>query len=399
MRFGLLVLQRARDCVVMLPVLASLMWGTGCSTSCSRDSGKAVPASKDAGSVAAPAVESPRVRSIGTERQLKVFHAPPQLPIHHPVRLAETGKAPRRALRYRPAQPGQKGETGPVARSFVIAARVGVRELDQGTWGPRVELPEIRYGLGFYSTAGPATGATSGDLFFQVRGLEGEIGEVDQSDARLAEHAKRGADYFLTRYRKHLERRRLTVRIDPSGRLKELTFSPDLAGKPEADNTRRQIEQILVESIVPLPAQAIGAGARWTGRTVLWRDTSVVTQTAEYELISAKKDRLRIAVKLTQIGERQVVQLPDLPPSVTAELIGLFWRARGEFEVDLTSVTPVSAALEVEMRTHNRLVEPTRTRERLVESLGTVRLDSSPVQRSSTDKNLATGGTGRASTQ
>ncbi len=299
-----------------------------------------------------------RARNIDTERKVTVFQNPPELPRYKSLTVKHAGKAPTRLLTYRPDDK---------ARQFVVSARVKSRELAAGTWSEFVALPEIRYGLGLQ-----AVPAETGPTTVNIRGLEAEVGKPSQSDAKRAENAVRVANDFLVRYRKHLERRRATATIDATGRPGSLTLSPDLAKSPENPRITHEFQQLMLEGIVPLPGEPVGVGARWRAVTLLRRGPGVVTQTGEYELLSATDDRLEIRAEITQIGERQLIAAPGAPNSVSAELVALFWQIRGKLEVSLGSFTPTSGTLEVEMRVHSRLLRRDRPIDQFIESTGTV---------------------------
>jgi hypothetical protein len=324
---------------------------------------------------------------------------PPPLPQQDEIELIDAGKAPRRMFRYRPDDK---------ARELVITARITSRELGQGSVGPRVAVPEIRYGLGLGATAAPASaddrkdakdakgtkgakGAKDDDsgtgnaamIRVDLRGLVATVAEPAQDEADPTAPTA-AADDFLAHYRGHVERRRATAMLSDRGFIGPVTLMPDAATSAQASDIRHAIEQLIIESVVPVPQQAVGKGARWRVTTRLRRGPSVVTQKAEYVLLDAKKDRLRVKATVTQIGERQIMSMPGLPPSMLAELIALFWRAEGELEVVASSLTPVAGTLSVEMRVHgrtmkidaNNLDQPGGGQDHFIENLGTVVLST-----------------------
>lgn len=292
------------------------------------------------------------------ERKHTVFQTPPPLPQQKEPVLDHAGQAPRKVLRY---QPDDK------ARELVITARIQSRELAGGEWTARTPLPEIRYGLGIQRQA------MDRDMFtLDLRGLKAEVAASTQPDAGLRARANLLAAEFLARYRKLVERRRASLRLSDRGFLGELVLAPDAAESAEAPEIGQELQQLLLEAMVPLPGEAIGKGARWQATTIMRRGAGVVTQRAEYELLSMDKDRVRIKATLTQLGERQLLSMPDLPPSAMAELIALFWRAGGELDISLSSATPLAATLNVEMRAHSRLSSAGGEVDHYVESSGAV---------------------------
>ena len=285
----------------------------------------------------------------------------PPVPRVESLRLLDAGKGRRQSLRYAlDEQP----------RAFVITVRLETRRMAAGDWEPRVTLPEIGYGLAV--TPG-ADGALS------LRGLAARVAE-STAKGKDGEGAARATSDFLGRYRANLEGRLATATVDERGLLDQVTPVDDAAGKgPAAPEMRHEVEQLLLESVVPFPEEPVGKGARWEVITVLRRGAGVVKQVATYELLEAQKDRLRVAARLVQNGEHQVVNPAGLPAGTVAEILALVWRASGELVVSPASVTPLSGTLDVEYRVHGRVERGLLRNEYFVESAGKVTLATEPA--------------------
>lgn len=343
-------------------MIVSLMAPAGCGKRAKK------PAEQAPLEAAEPAEsDSARIKMTNLPGVVMPLPPPVELPKLQSFKLAGAGKGKLRVYRYEP-----DGQT----RELVVSARVQVRELINGSFSESVSLPELRYGLAL----GPAGEPGSTGLVMNVRGLVAELGEPSQSDPVQAANARRvGAD-FLARFREHVERRRATAIFDERGLLGELTLVPGSAGSAGGSDpgvsARHEMQQILLESVVPLPAEAIGKGARWEVRMLMRRGPGIVTHSGVYELIGVDKDRLRVAVTLTQLAERQRVPTTGMQGALAAELTALFWQARGELEIMTGSLTPIAGHLDVELRVHTRAIGRSQELDFFIESLGKVELGS-----------------------
>lgn len=267
------------------------------------------------------------------------------------------GKEPRQALRYG----AEAGE-----RLLTVAVRVDTHEYANDQWTPWGTLPEIRYGL--------ALGREAGQPALTVRGLDVEIGQPAAAAPDVAAYVTRVTEEMAERYRSQLQGRRASVTIDARGRIEVL--EPTAGSEPApAAHTRREMLQILAESVVPLPEEPVGVGARWQVTMLLGRGAAMVNQVATYELLAVEKNGTwRIRATLAQDGEQQVVTDPALPAGVTAELVALVWRAEGELQVSPASLTPLAGKLAVEYRVHSRVGSEQRQEQFLLDSKGEIEL-------------------------
>jgi hypothetical protein len=275
----------------------------------------------------------------------------------HSFELLAPGKAPRQALRYG----ADAGE-----RLLTVAVRVDTREYTGKSWTPWGTLPEIRYGLALSREAGQPP--------LSVRGLDVEIGQPAAAEPDVAAYVTRVADEMAERYRSQVQGRRASATIDARGRIELVEPTAGTDPAPGA-HTRREVLQILAESVVPLPEEPVGVGARWRVTMLLGRGAAMVNQVATYELVAIEKSGAwRIRATLAQDGENQMVTDPALPQGVTAELVALVWRAEGELQVSPTALTPLAGKLAVEYRVHSRLHTSQGQQEFLLDSKGETEL-------------------------
>ncbi len=317
---------------VGLAVVAAL--GLGCRGK--QPKARATAAADDAG------VVGPTIRDLTGTAGAAPFPEP-RLPMPHQLRssLLEPGAAPRAVRRYRAI-----GET----RELRVAVTITARSYRDGAWSDATVLPVVTDGFGVTVDATPGAATTT----IALRGLVGEI--AAGADAGRAE-----AEAYLGRWRKLLERRRLTVAIDPRGALGAITVIDDpIAATAAADDTHDELVQRWLGLAVPLPAEPIGVGARWRVVTLLRTGGAVVKQTATYRLAAIDGDAWTIAVELERVAEQQLIDVPGLPDSVTTELIALRRTVAGTVTIAATSPLPRAGRLTSASTAHARFTADRR---------------------------------------
>lgn len=258
----------------------------------------------------------------------------PPMPRRVSDELIETGRGPRRVLRYR---------LEPLAQTVTATARITSHGFD-GAWSDPVTLAPVREGF----EVQPATGGGP----IEVRGLVAERDEAGQPAAAIA-----AADAYLGRWRALLERRRAQVGFDDRGQLGDVTLLDDPAGATDPDS-KDELAQRWLGLAVPLPEAAVGVGARWKVVTMLRTGGAALSQTALYRLTAIEGDRWTIEVELTRLGRPQDIVVPGLPRGATAELIALVRKVTGTVTVSPTRPLPIAGELTAEVRTHARFAAP-----------------------------------------
>lgn len=251
----------------------------------------------------------------------------PDLPHQELFRLVDAGKGARSALRY--------ALTAGTA-AFTARTALSSRHLEAGQFSAPVALPAIRDGFAITTTA-------------------------DHPD-RLALHALTGeaaastadASAYLAPWRTQLQDRHLTVTLDDRGGFTAIAFDDDPAGA-RSEQARDELVQRLLITIVPLPAEPVGAGASWRVVTILRQGPAYAKQTATYTLTSRTPAAWKVHVKLQRIGQEQRISDPALPRGTTADLLALFRALEGDVEVDPAHPLIAGGSLTIESRMHVRL--------------------------------------------
>jgi len=254
---------------------------------------------RDKSAATSPVAAAPTPAS--APRTVEISEPPIALPRELAFELLEPGKGARAPLRY-------AFEAGTLR--FVTRTELTSRELVDGTWREP-------------ATAQPSTS---------------ELGVNVERDGRVVMRAANASDLAIT--------------LDARGRTPELATHASAA---------EDVVQRMLATVVPLPEQPVGLGARWRVVTALRQQGAVLKQTATYTL-AARDSRWTIAVDVQRLAEPQRV--------MGVELVAIVRRLQGTFELDPTRPFPRTGTLAVTSTVHAR----TGSRETIVEDTGTIEL-------------------------
>ncbi len=165
------------------------------------------------------------------------------------------------------------------------------------------------------------------------------------------------AELNLRRYRGHLANRQVEIEISPRG---ELGFAHAVHAvhaindRRVADN-EREFLSALVDAVVVLPKTPVGVGARWKLIRAIPKGLNTAKQTVNYELTRMDGNRLWLKVTLETIGERQPIDIAELPIGATAELFAMKALSRGTVIVELDQLLPIQASYQRNDAIHIRV--------------------------------------------
>jgi hypothetical protein len=292
---------------------------------------------------AAPA--GPRVVQLAPPGPIVMAAPTIELPKLESFQLLDAGTGPKAALRYQLAAG---------ASSFLAQTTLSSRHLEHGAFTPPVTLPAIHDGFAITVAA-----EHPGQL--ALRALPGE-----------AATASPDAEAYLASWRKLLQNRRMTITVDDRGQVGTLGFNDDPTGTRSAQ-ARADLVQRLLSTIVPLPVEPVGTGARWRVVTILKQGPAFAKQTATYTLV-APGAVWKVHVKLQRVAEAQQLDDPALPAGTTADLIAMFRAFEGDVEVDPKQAMITRGTLTIESRLHVKLSAAGQpaAQEQLFEDTGSV---------------------------
>jgi hypothetical protein len=276
------------------------------------------------GAQAGSAASSGSAAGSNTRRVVELPEPEVALPKELAFELLEAGADGRTALRY--ALAAEKSH-------YVIRTELTTRELDGGVWGAPSKLPAL---------------ITALDV-----GVERDRRTSWQpAQGSLDGAASPAAQAYLEPWNA-LAGRAFDVPLDVRGRL---------TAPVDHDAASEELVQRLLATVVPLPEQPIGVGARWRVVTALRQQSAVLKQTATYTLVSAQRP-WKIAVDIQRLAESQ--RFGDV------ELVAIVRRLTGTVEVDPQRPLPVAGTLEVKSTVHVR----SGNRENIVEDTGSVKIE------------------------
>lgn len=247
------------------------------------------------------------------------------LPRELAFEVLEAGRGERVALRY---------ALGASTSDFVTRTKLTSRELANGTWSEPGKLPAIVTPLGVVVEGGGRT-----TMRPRAGSIDGSPGAA--ASAYLASwEALAGTSFVVT--------------LDARGRLGTLG---------DHDAASDELVQRLLATLVPVPDEAIGEGARWRVVTALRQQSAVLKQTATYTLVS-RAAPWKIDVDIQRLAEPQ--RIGDV------ELVAIVRRLRGTLEIDPARPFARRGTLEVESTVHVR----SNGRESIVEDTGSIELET-----------------------
>ncbi|MBI4880955.1 MAG: hypothetical protein HY812_15060 [Planctomycetes bacterium] len=129
------------------------------------------------------------------------------------------------------------------------------------------------------------------------------------------------------------------------GHVRALDLEILRGARPTLRNYFGNLRQAFFELAVPLPEEAIGAGARWRAVQTVEMAGLKVTQSAEYCLQTLAGDEATVEMDALLLAEPQTFPLPDLPPGARCELVAFEGTARGELVLDLKRALPAAGEL------------------------------------------------------
>ncbi|MEZ4265928.1 MAG: DUF6263 family protein [Myxococcota bacterium] len=238
------------------------------------------------------------------------------------VRLVEEGSGEKKTLRYRYAA-GSK-HIMQMRMQMGMAMKVGERAM------PPVELPAM------LMRAEIALGQPDGDL------MPYEFSIPTAPEVEPKEGTSEAVMAGLKTSMAAMTGLKGTASVDARGATHKGTFGLEGKDNPQLAQLVDSMGQSMRQMSIPLPEAAVGVGARWQARQRLQMGGMTLYQVGEYTLESIDGDTLKLKVKLSQLGPKQTMDPPGLPPGMTAELLDMRGSGEGSMEVVLTSLVPRS---------------------------------------------------------
>jgi len=264
----------------------------------------------------APAQDEPAVGGY----RLSEFPAPGAAPV---FKLLETGKAPRRELRYR-LEPGS-------LHKLVMTLRMSLGVEVDGRGAPVQRAPAMRMVFDCKVTEADERaarfdfGLAEPPELFETEGVAPAV--LDPMRKSLAS---------LASIRGH-------VAMTSRGVVREASIQVGPGLDQGAEQMIQSMRQSMEQTSVPLPEEPVGVGARWKMLHRVQAGGVIVYQVAEFKFIRFEGPVATLAVVFEQFAPRQEMALAA-GAGARAVLTSMQGHGEGHLAVDLTSPVPRSSA-------------------------------------------------------
>jgi Family of unknown function (DUF6263) len=258
----------------------------------------------------------------------------PKAQINKPqVEVLSPGAEPRQELRFRPAVKAQQQAT--MTMNLDMTLSLG------GNPRPATKVPATI--MKFATTVTKID--PNGDIHYQFRYTDVDVA----SDAGVSPSV-------LRQMRSQLEKiKGLSGSVVVNDRGE--TISGNFAVPKNADATTRQMVNQLSQSIdqfsAPVPAAAVGVGAKWRVVTTPTMNGIKLQQTATYELVQLQKGVATLNVAVEQQASPQAVSFPGLPTGSKLMLKSLNGQGQGQTKLRFDQLIPLDA--KIAMRSNSEM--------------------------------------------
>jgi len=109
------------------------------------------------------------------------------------------------------------------------------------------------------------------------------------------------------------------------------------------------LQQSVDQMSAPLPAEAVGKGAKWRVDQEINQNGMLMKQTAIFTLVKLTKTGAEMSIELEQNAEPQSFRPPGMPTD--AKLLSLKGRGKGTTAIAFSSLVPLSSKIELETAT------------------------------------------------
>jgi hypothetical protein len=306
----------------VVPVVTALALA-GALAGCDKGS-KTPPASEPAATVAPPAASTEPA-------------PPPPAPApaggDPVIKLLEPGGEPKEALRFKIAK-GTK-------QRAEMTMRMDIEISMNGTAVPKTAVPAIKMVMDF-----EATDVNSiGDVSLSMRVAEATMVEDPSTPPEVAAAVKASLSQLTSLT--------ATTVVSDRGFIKQADFSLPGEGDPQLGQLMDGMKQSMQQLTAPLPAEPVGAGARWQVEHDIAQNGINLKQTEIVTLQGIRGSEIDLGIELTQKAGAQTMKLPGVPAGVDAQLVSMTSQGSGATTSDVTKLVPVKSKMgaKMEMKT------------------------------------------------
>lgn len=235
------------------------------------------------------------------------------------VTLVTPGSAPRTRLRYAIAANHKSGMEMTMSMSM---------NMNMGGVPVPITVPPITMPVNLVVTSVAPNGDVTYDLEFQAVKAEGAAGDPMAAAMQAAASGITGL--------------KGTVTVNDRGATKAAKLALDSVTDPQTRQILGQMTSSIQNMSMPLPEEAVGAGARWEVRQTISNDGPVIFQKTEVELVSVSGPTVTLKIKTEQTAPPQAISNPALPEGASMSVEKLSGSGTGSVVIRLDSLVPTS---------------------------------------------------------
>jgi hypothetical protein len=236
-------------------------------------------------------------------------------------KLLEAGAEPRKVLRFHP-KPGDK-QTLAMTMKMAMVTKIGEME------PPAMKLPAIKLTL---ETTVKEVGE-NGDITYEMVISDAGISDEPGVTPELAEAMKSA---FVG-----IKGLSGTGTTSSRGVSKGVEFKAPADSNPQTRQFVDQMKEFYTQLAVPMPEEAIGAGAKWEVKMPIKTQGMTIDQTANYEVVSLEGESLTTKDIIAQQAANQKIQNPAMA-GMKVDLTKMTGKGTGQRTFALANLLPTA---------------------------------------------------------
>lgn len=245
--------------------------------------------------------------------------APPE------VKVLTTGSGKKQALRYK-VKPGS-------SQRMRMTMKMDMKMTMDGRAAPSMPMPPMEF---VFDGKVNKTHA-NGNIDYTLTLTEVGIKKEPTTDAAMAK--------AITEALAPLKGLKIDGTTDHRGANLRGDVKAAGAVPPQMKQTLDSMQQSMQQMSQPLPDEAVGVGAKWTVTQNIEQNGMKLKQVSTVELVKIRGTAIETKVTLVQSAAAQAVNMPGMPPGISAHLDSLSGTGTGTNVLDLGSIVPVAGTM------------------------------------------------------
>lgn len=241
------------------------------------------------------------------------------------VKLLEPGAAPRSDLSYALV----KGTSNKMRMSLDMTMSVKAG----GQSAPQMPIPRMTMTFDTTHADKNPAGEFKVDAVLSSVGIEPNGGQQEQMANALRPQLEAMKGLAMSYW------------VSPKGQARDvkLTMPPNIP--PAAKQLLNGMSQSFESMVTPLPAEAVGVGARWSVVSRTANGGADLLQAAVYTLKARTGNRATLDVGIVQLAANDTIHGPQMPANMSAKVKAFHSSGAGSSQIDLKSISPEAGTM------------------------------------------------------